>query len=108
MSEAVSSTMPTLGDRALLGRRELRRCGVDGERAAADGREIVGRGRLRPREAVVREEDEAGGAEAARGLDVLDRLRGGEPIRADAGPHAAAADDVARGGDLFGEARRLL
>src|SRR5262249_56976777 len=71
------------------------------ERGAADGGEVVGGGRLGTGEAVVREEDDARGAEAARRLDVFDRLRRREAVGANAGPDGAAACGPASGGDLF-------
>src|SRR5258708_16315505 len=87
-------------DTLLLGRRSGARAGEGG---AADRGEIVRRRRGRTREAVVGEEHEAGGAEPARRLDVLDRLRGGQPVRADTGPDRSAAGDVAGGGAIRSE-----
>src|SRR5215213_4752858 len=93
------------GSRLLLRRRGGAR---SGECPPADRLEVGGSGRLRAGQAVVREEDEPGGAKLARGLDVVDGLRGGEAVGADAGPDRGAAGDVARRRDLLREARRFL
>src|SRR5205823_1191448 len=88
-----------LGSWELFGRWELRGCGVDREAAQRTHGGEVPRS-LGAGEAVVGEEHEAGGAETARGLDVLDGLRRGEAVGADAGPHGARTREGARRADL--------
>src|SRR5580765_3117656 len=55
------------------------------------------------RQAVVREEDDAAGPEAPRGLRVVDDLLGRQPIRADAGPQRMRSGRLLRAGNLRGE-----